>query len=197
MAKQSKFFSSFIETKPKAPIQEEIKQTVVTLHNAPMGNITSGYTGKFDGGFQTIIDNEKVSAPNVKELLNCVQELQTEGVTEDRAYKNAFAAFKLIGLTKESLLNTANHYIEIINNVYAEFKDTIISKLQTDIANIDERKNQIIQEIQKLQSESNDLSTTRGEKFQELTNIKCEIDGSYNKNKTYFDSILIKIQNYL
>lgn len=180
----------------------EVTQKEVTSQISPQimyqqQEVASGYTGKFDSTLESIIEKENLPGPDVYELITSVKELQVSGLSEDQAYRSSFTAFKSMGLTKDKLIETANHYLSILSSVYSEFQTDIIGKKQDELTKLDEYRTQLMKEIESKTSELNELGIKRNSLNTEVISTKQEIDGSYNRMDSLFKGVILKIQNYL
>lgn len=217
MTKRRKsIFGNLFEVVEKDPIEKAVKEqqkkgsaTIATpavtqpIINAPITSVTGGmfgtptYTGKFDNVFDTIIEKENIPGPDVQELITSVREMQVNGLPEDMAYRNAFTAFKSMGLTKEKLIETSNYYLGVITNVNTDFQTNIIGKKETELTEIDTRHKTVMAKIEQLTEEARVLAEQRKELNNDIVSSKQEMEGSFNKATAFFNNVILKIQTYL
>ena len=211
MAKKSFLGSLFEYTsddKKKETPTSENKETKPEVKSSLLSPITpsvqtsqiitkASYTGKFDSVLESIIEKENLPGPDVYELITSVKELMSAGLSEDQAYRSAFTAFKSMGLTKERLLETSNHYINVVNGVHEEFKTKVIGQKETEHSQLDQQRSDKINEINRLTEEVKGLNIQCNDLQNEISENKQEIEGSYNKVTSFFNDVMNKIQNYL
>lgn len=155
------------------------------------------YTGKFDSVLDSIIEKENIPGPDVYELIMSVKELMSNGLSEDQAYRSAFTAFKSMGLTKEKLVETSNHYLGVLEKVNNEFQTNVIGKKEQEIVSLDQRAADLAAEIERLSEELRTVNSDRKTASEEAISAKQEMDGSFEKMVTFFKGVINKIQTYL
>jgi hypothetical protein len=84
--------------------------------------------------FETLLKTNNLQGPDFIEYEHMVQQLEKDGITDDTALKSAFIALKMQGLTKEYLLQSIKHYIEVVNKDYND-NTKMLTEKQTELNN--------------------------------------------------------------
>jgi septal ring factor EnvC (AmiA/AmiB activator) len=115
------------------------------------------------------------------EFKNALKSLDKMIPDEATRYKSAFEMGKTMGLTKDSLIQYANLYINVLEAERKKFNDAVenqkSTKIQERAQQLDEMEAQIAQKeelIKKLQGEIEQIKKS-------LTTVKQEIDESASK----------------
>lgn len=96
---------------------------------------------KFTLHFDEVIENANIPAPNYYTFSRMLAEM---GDLPDPAkFKAAFAALKIQGVTKSTLIDTANRYLSLLDQDNAGFKKAVDDSTQSNQAEIDGIKKSI------------------------------------------------------
>jgi chromosome segregation ATPase len=156
--------------------------------HAPPGRITSPQVlnseefDKFENHFERLFDQANLPGPDYYEFMRMNETLESH-IKDDKARLAAtFASLSIQGLTKETLITTADRYKDIINEDRTKFERTAREKSEHEIggrrqelAQFEDtvRKNaevieKLTQEINEAQKAINGLTTSIGEEEKKL-----------------------------
>ena len=168
---------------PSKPIRPQVTPTTTTpvttgfpssypiVSNMPTATGSSTVTdlNDFRKHFQTILEQANVPGIDYYEFIQAKNNMPFP--VEEQKYKVAFQAQSAAGLTKDILLKTGQHYIEIIENELKEFlagfDETFKQQVESKQAIIDQKKQQML-----------DLSNQINALNQEITSMKDEVSES-------------------
>jgi hypothetical protein len=120
-----------------------LTQTNTTVPPIPMEARPTSYQGtvsvstddlqKFNQHFDELFDKANLPGPDYFEFSKMCQAMST--LPEDMKFTAAFGGLQVQGLTKEKLLESANHYIAIIDEDANKFNSAIDQKILSDVQN--------------------------------------------------------------
>ena len=111
---------------------------------------------KFMNIFLQAMDSNNLDGFDYLEFKQSLNNLESMQMTEATKYKSAFAMAKTMGVTTEKLVQSANHYLEILSNEDKKFQAALAKQRAKQIGNreseitelgklIEEKKKQIAQ----------------------------------------------------
>jgi predicted phage tail protein len=194
----------FIERKP------ETKSTAATpgqpapivfntspVNTAPTVSATTNEADltKFVAHFDELFDKSNLPGPDYYEFSKMFQAINAPGMSEDTRMAAAFAGLGVQGLTKEKLLQTAQQYINIIEEDSKNFEQAVGGKINQELntkknaaielsAKVTEKQNLIAQ----LQKEITDDNLNIQRMNQEVAEQEAEIASKVNGYKTACES---------
>lgn len=144
------------------------------------------------------------------EFKESLQKLRSMHMDESTAYKSAFATASIVGLTKDKLLDTANHYKGVLSSEKGQFDQALRKRIDTKVNGRKQEAEQLQTQIQQwrqqieqleaqiqhaeetiantdeqIQRETDKINTTR-ERFEAtFTAIVREIEGDIQNVKNY------------
>jgi len=121
------------------------------------------------------------------EYRNAIKELILNGQTESTAFTTVFTTAKTIGVTKQTLVDSANYYLSILDSEYKEFNDELNSRKNSDIVEKENAVKKIGSEIEKLIKEKEKLE-------KEILKSKDKIEGAGTAFISAYKNINSKIK---
>lgn len=132
----------------------------VVNYVTPAPSINSDDTAKFMQHFDELFDQANLPGPDYYEFAKMCQAMSA--LPDDTKFNAAFSGLQVQGLTKVRLLESAQHYIAIIDEDAAKFNTAIDQKILADVkqkrATIEKKKNALNEKVQliaQLQAELN------------------------------------------
>lgn len=111
---------------PVAGTTVNYTSTVVT----PSGGISTDDMAKFNEHFDSLFDQANLPGPDYYEFSKMCQAMAT--LPEDAKFPAVFTGLQVQGLTKEKLMESAKHYIAIIDEDAKKFNSAIDGKLMAE-----------------------------------------------------------------
>lgn len=141
---------------------------------------------KFEKYFETLFDKANLPGPDYYEFYKTMETLEQHIPSEDARVSASFASLAIQGLTKKSLIDTANRYKEIIEQDHKNFDRALEDKQRAEVGQRQaqlqalQQKIQVNSEkIQKLTQEITEAQTSMGK----LKNEVLEHENKLTKNK--------------
>lgn len=145
------------------------------------------------------------------EFVKALQAQESILPAEQLRFQAVYTMAATMGLTKEVLVNSANHYLGVLKNKETEFLTAVDSHTTTGIggkektiADIDTQIQQKSEQIRKLTDEMNEAQSKKTALINEISAGKAEVErvknNFYATLKVYTDKItsdIQKIQQYL
>ncbi|MBK8623619.1 MAG: hypothetical protein IPN79_18155 [Saprospiraceae bacterium] len=191
MSMIKKLKSLFIEEDPNAvPTPEQQVGSAVKTENTTqaethytsipdpvISSVSDGKTGidpKFIDILMRAIEATNKEGFDYLEFKNSLQSLSKLDMDEATRYKSSFIMGKTMGLTKEKLIDSVQHYITTINQEEARFKEALQKQkalqvggkeeqLKASEADIAKKKQQIAQMQAEIEKQTLQLEKIRGE----------------------------------
>jgi hypothetical protein len=120
---------------------------------------------KFNQHFDELFEKANLPGPDYFEFSKMCQAMNT--LTEEIKFPAAFGGLQVQGLTKEKLVESANHYINIINEDASKFNNAIDQK--------------ILAEVQNKRSAADQKKKSISERQEMIDNLKQEIANEYSE----------------
>lgn len=130
-----------------------------------------------------------------KQSLNALRSMDMEGET---AFKSAFATATVMGLTKEKLIETANHYKRVLTDEQKQFEASMQRHLQqrveSKLKEVEILKRKVAEYQEKIQQLETQISTSQQTIDEADSNIASERE-KIESTKENFDFTLRSIMN--
>ena len=101
------------------------------------------------------------------EYKTSLQSLQKMDMDERTRFQSAFVMAKTLGLTKEKLVSSTEHYVNVLKNEEKKFKDALV--------------NQKAKQVEGREAQLKSLEQSLAEKIAMIEKLKAEIDSTNNK----------------
>lgn len=147
---------------------------------------------------------EKANLPNFDylEFKKFLSALDTIHMDEATAYRSAFATAATLGLTKDKLLDSSNHYLNVLKNEKGKFDLALQNQLEQRIesqkqkiqdlnARIDQSKRQIAELNAQIQKDQGHLTQINSK----IEEAKEKIDETREMFESTLQSLVRQIQN--
>ncbi len=153
-----KILSAFVDIqKDESAVQTGNNTAIASPENNQTYLSSNGVNDKFTEHFDNLFKDANLPGPDYYEFSKMTDAMQ--GITNEQArYSAAFAGLEVQGLHKQKLLQSAQHYVQLIEEDAAAFNDSIhnafeekVSKAKSEIEEAKSEMNKLSQQIQKLQ----------------------------------------------
>ena len=172
---------------PSIPSLSSLSNVGATASFSPVVGVSQEDIEKFMNQFDELLEKSNLPGPDYYEFMKMTQAMPT--LTDDVKYPAAFSALKVQGLSKQSLLDTAQQYIDILRADKEKFSQALESKVVSEInkkkANLSNSQDSIKQKqemIQQLQTEINKETTDILNLTQEISSDEKKLS---DKNTAY------------
>jgi hypothetical protein len=170
--------------------------------NASRYTLSQGDIDKFDKHFSDLFDKVNLPGPDYYEFWKMMETLEA-AVPDEAVRMNAvFSTLKVQGLSKETLVSSAEKYLQVVDKDKMEFQNAVNSKVLGEVegrkTNIDEleKKNQQNAElIQKLTQEISDNNQKITSLKKEVIDEEAKINGNTNGYNIACDAMLAKLSS--
>ncbi len=170
--------------------------------NATIPPIAGVIDAKFADFLTKVIADNNLPGFDYYEFKEALHNMKDMNMSEQQKYQSVFATLRSAGLTKEKLLETAQHYVTVLETEGEKFAKasegetakevTAREQKVTDLTTENQDLNQKIQELSdKIQENQGHISTFQGEISEEKTKIQQTVN---NFNKTQ-ESLIGKINS--
>ena len=195
----------FEDAKPKEnqipPIQDipptpkvELPKTVVTTQ------VDNDIEKTLDEALKA--EKQKSNAFDYYDFKNMLTKL-TDTITDERTrYQSANAMAFAMNITPETLINSAKKYFSIIQNEESTFKNILQEQFESTVANKENEKTLIDDQINEMNNQINELTVKIAEKQKEklsvgndIINNKANIEKAQNAFYSTYTNFLGKIQS--
>lgn len=179
--------------------------------NIPSSMMIPNSNGMFDerfyNSFLQVIESNNVEGVDYFEFSKALKALATTGMAEPLKYQSAFSTLKATStpvLTKDTLLKTADFYIEKLGQEEADFNKEMEVELQTQVTsrleNAKNKQDQILrmqEEISKLQSEVGVLNAEAQQAQSKIESTGKNFKVSMEVLKSQINADKQNINNYI
>ncbi|GLR16063.1 hypothetical protein [Portibacter lacus] len=125
-------------------------------------NTSSELDKKFVDALLRAIKNNAIKEFDYLKFMHSVKSMQEMNMDVDTSYKSAFATAQTIGLTKEKLLKTANHYKIVLNKEREHFADALKNqrseKISGKLEEVEILKNKILEYEEKMKQMNKEIA---------------------------------------
>lgn len=180
---------------------EEVKQT--SNKNMTQETIVAADIKDTDEKFEQQILNAVRQAdlpgPDFLEFRESVSKLRTlnPAMSLEDCMKNTYAILSATGLTKEKIISTGDHYLEVLRSEEKDFEEAILyaqeNKINTPLKEIEELKNkkeELRKQLTEIQNQIAQSDVQIELKSKEVESAKSKL----SINKAKFNNTLIKVK---
>lgn len=136
---------------------------------------------KFEKYFETLFDKANLPGPDYFEFYKTMETLEPHIPDEKARVSATFASLAIQGLTKKTLLETANKYKEIIEQDQANFEKALDTKMKAELGERNESLKGLEQKIAANSEEIQQLTKEISESQILIAQIKNELMEHENK----------------
>jgi hypothetical protein len=200
--------------KKEEKLEEVSKSTVSTPLASPTivskPTATDVDLAKFIDHFNNLLDKANLPGPDYFEFSQVFEQLKTK-LDEKTAITAAFASLSIQGLSKETIINSASSYIQIIQKDKSGFQKALKEKIQAETSSRDAKILQLQNEIDDNTKQIQRLTKLVSDSELSIQNLKNEMNEAVSqlqKNEGGFaiacdsfaeniQSTVNKVQQYL
>lgn len=157
---------------------------------------------KFRQQLQAALESEKLDSYDYLKFKSAVADLSADIPDEKIRFKSAFAAAKALGITKDRLIETAKHYVLVLDQEKKKFEEAVdtqgYGKIEADQAHVAELDAQIDnrrQQIQKLNEEIEAAQKARNTLASQISDNKSAVESQKNSFVMTHTSMVQDINN--
>lgn len=202
MGFKSIFINEDVEVKPKvkpqvvaATLKKQVKTQEVEESNDTIDSEIK------ETLLQSLKDN-KLSGFDYLKFVGALEEMKSEGGSESSRFKMAFIAAKQLGVDKKKLIDSAQHYLEVLENDSKDFNSNLNSKRTKTIGNSEKRIAELekaVEEhtktIEALSAEVDQYKTEQTSLTEEITENRTKLDEKKAAFETTYASVAKEIEN--
>jgi hypothetical protein len=170
--------------------------------NASRYTLSQGDIDKFDKHFSDLFDKVNLPGPDYYEFWKMMETLEAAVPDESVRMNAVFSTLKVQGLSKETLIGSAEKYLQVVDKDKLEFQNAVNTKVLGEIegrkSTVDalEKKNQQNAEmIQKLTQEISDNNQKITSLKKEVIDEEAKINGNTNGYNIACDAMLAKLSS--
>ncbi len=164
------------------------------------GHVTQADIDKFENHFEQLFDNANLPGPDYYEFWKMMETLEA-AVPDEAVRMNAvFSTLKIQGLSKETLLNSAEQYLKILDKDKLEFQNAVNTKVlgeiegrKTAVQALDKKNQENAALIQKLTAEINENTQKMTALKKEIVDEEAKINGNTNGYNVACDAMMAKL----
>jgi len=187
------------EVEATAPSEEMVPDRTSSTQNPKSKTKNSQPTGgKVTDKFMNILlgamDKNNLDGFDYLEYKQSLQSLQNMKMDEATRYQSAFAMAKTMGATPKKLLETANHYIKILQTEEQKFGQALISQKEKQIGNRTQRLEQLGKAVEQKKKQIDQLTKEIESHEQESAQIKEQITDSTVKVENTKNNFIVTYQ---
>jgi hypothetical protein len=187
------------EAEVTAPTEEMVAdRTLSTQNPKPKAQNTQANGGKVTDKFMNILlgamEKNNLDGFDYLEYKQSLQSLQNMDMDEATRYQSAFAMAKTMGATPKKLLETANHYVNVLKTEEQKFGQALISQKEKQIGNRRQRLEQLDQAVEHKRKQIEQLTKEIETHEQESTQIKEQITDASVKVENTKNNFVVTYQ---
>ena len=187
------------EAEATAPTEEMVPDRTSSTQNSKPKTQNSPTTGgKVTDKFMNILlgamDKNNLDGFDYLEYKQSLQSLQNMDMDEATRYQSAFAMAKTMGATPKKLLETANHYVNVLKTEEQKFGQALVSQKEKQIGNRHQRLEQLGQAVEHKRKQIEQLTKEIETHEQETTQIKEQISDASVKVENTKNNFVVTYQ---
>lgn len=149
--------------------------------------LSSAGKGQKDGNvartLTAAIDEANIEGYDYYEFAKTLDALKPTIPAEQTLFQTAFASASVMGATKAKLIETANHYLSILETKQKEFDDSAkqrfdqnVTKREEELPDIDAKIKEKNEQIRKLTAEINEFTLSKTSVANEIADNRAKIE---------------------
>jgi DNA repair exonuclease SbcCD ATPase subunit len=159
---------------------------------------------KYTDILSNALDTANIPGVDFYEFCNALSKLETimPGVDEVTRYKSAYYPLEASGATVQTMIETADHYLQILENEKKNFIDHNQAKISEEV---DQRNKELEQinasinakqaEITRLTQELTELSKNQKDLQEGIVSTKLKLESDYSVFMVVFEQFISKLSN--
>jgi hypothetical protein len=185
--------SLFVVEEEKPGQQHAAKAESTAQESTPTGEITpdepsSGEPGEASEKFMQVLFGamEKANLPGMDylEYKQSLKSLEKMPMEDSVRFQSAFAMAQTMGATPQKLVDSANHYLEVLKGEQSKFEQALIKQTKDRIGNRQETLNNLEGIIQQKTEQIKKLTAEIDQHRQEMEQIRQELKAASAKVET-------------
>lgn len=181
----------------KASPSDDVAIPNTQSEKAPAGKITNKFMNVLLGA----MDKNNLEGFDYLEFKQSLRSLEKMNMDEATRYQSAFAMAKTMGATSDNLMQSAGHYIQILNKEEAKFAQALknqrtkqIGDKEQYIQNTSKVIKQKMAKIEQLQKEIANHKKELGSVEKEINGAKVKLETTNNNFHVTYDLLVNKIK---
>jgi hypothetical protein len=192
-----------IQVKPKARTTSSYDNSNLPANAiVSRATLSQGDIDKFEKHFEDLFNNVNLPGPDYYEFWKMMETLEA-AVPDEAVRMNAvFSTLKVQGLTKETLVSSAEKYLQVVDKDKLEFQSAVGSKVMGEIEGrknsitaLEEKNKQNAELIQKITAEINDNTQKITSLKKEVIDEEAKINNNTNGYNIACDAMLAKLSS--
>lgn len=210
-----KFKGFFVEVVEDEEVDEATEQpqeeTPAPASTTPAAPVTGVEDQKINDSLMQAIVEANQDGFDYFEFAQLLTQLKPTIPSEQMLFQTAFTSGKVMGASKQKLIETAAHYLKVLLQKKEEFEtavqgqtDQTVTSLGLELQNVDEAvetKNAMIQkltdEINELAASKTDISNSIAENKAKIEKVQANFVATYNKISSRIQGDVEKINKYV
>lgn len=150
------------------------------------------------------LQENKLSGFDYLKFIATVEEMKSTGTPEDARFKMAFVAAKQLGVDKDSLMKSGQHYVDVLkqdeadfNSDCAQFEKKEIQGRDANAAKLEAQIGTLTQQLLKAQADLKVSQSELEEKKSTLESRKAAFQGALEDLESTIQTNISKINQYL
>lgn len=165
---------------------------------APSSFTTFTATPAIDPGIrdmlQQSLQENKLNGFDYLKFISAVEESKSTGVPEDARFKMTFSTAKQLGVDKNTLLKSGNHYIEVLAQDESDFNADCAHYEKSEVESRATKLASVESTIASLSSQLSQLNQDRATLAHELEQEKSKLESKKAAFRTTLESVRTTIQ---
>lgn len=189
------FFEEEEETSAKQPVKQDIQQPTsqVPVSVAPPSQVS---VNGFDAQMIALIKENNLPGPDYFEFSEALSKLDGKPLTEEQKYENINLTFEAIGVQPEKLVESANHYIEKLDDLKQQFADEVAEANQK-ISDVNDKISKNEKEIARLTQLVQQDRLFVDQSKQKIAENQSSFNIAFDQRVNTIKDHISKIKNYL
>jgi hypothetical protein len=170
--------------------------------NANRYSLSQGDIDKFEKHFEDLFNNVNLPGPDYYEFWKMMETLEAAVPDESVRMNAVFSTLKVQGLTKETLISSAEKYLQVVDKDKLEFQNAVNTKVlgeiegrKTTVNELEKKNQQNAEMIQKLTAEINDNTQKITSLKKEVIDEEAKINNNTNGYNIACDAMLAKLSS--
>ncbi len=159
-------------------------------------NTNSELDKKFVDALLRAVKNNAIKEFDYLKFMFSVKSMQDMNMDIDTSFKSAFATAQTIGLTKEKLLQTTEHYKNVLNKEREHFADALknqrTEKISGKLAEVEELKKRLVEYETKIKQMQKEIALFQ----KKIEGADAEIQNEKEKIETIKNNFVTSFEHF-
>ncbi|MEZ4911364.1 MAG: hypothetical protein R2774_10925 [Saprospiraceae bacterium] len=164
------------------PTTNEVTNKPLDKNEIEIGNVS--IDTKFNDLLLKAIENSNLDGFDYLEFKNSLKSVEKVIPDETMRYTSAFEMAKTMGITKEKLIKTAEHYAGVLKTEADKFSEAVANQRKIQISGRQDQLNQIAESMKQKQEMIAKLTKELDDSKKQLTDIQNQIESANVKIST-------------